>query len=265
MTRLDANRAKTQLAQKAGVPVADVTNVAIWGNHSATQYPDAYNATHRRQERGYDVIGDEAWLQGGFIETVQKRGAAIIEARGLSVGRQRGERGDRFGHQRREQDGGGRLRVARGVQSQGEYGVPEGLQFGFPVAADGKGGWSVVEGFELNDFAKAKIAVTTDELASERDEVRSLGLDPLGDRASDFERHLEVDAESLEVGELLLDGGLPLAEGRPRTGLRSPSSWACSSSSKAASSASSRPRYFSRKWSSITSDSVMGVSFASGR
>jgi malate dehydrogenase len=176
MTRLDANRAKTQLAQKAGVPVADVANVAIWGNHSATQYPDAYNATIGAKSAA-EVIDDEAWVQGAFLETVQKRGAAIIEARGLSSAASAANAAiDSVASVVNKTAQGDSASLA--VCSKGEYGVTEGLQFGFPVAADGKGGWSVVEGFDLNGFAKAKIAVTTDELISERDEVRSLGLIP---------------------------------------------------------------------------------------
>lgn len=176
MTRLDANRAKSQLAQKAGVLVSDVSNVAIWGNHSATQYPDAYNARISGKP-AYDVIDDHEWLQNGFIETVQKRGAAIIEARGLSSAASAANAAiDSVAGAVAATPAGDCESLA--VCSRGEYGVPEGLQFGFPVAADGAGGWSVVEGFELNDFAKAKIAVTTDELVSERDEVRALGLIP---------------------------------------------------------------------------------------
>jgi malate dehydrogenase len=176
MTRLDANRATTQLAQRAAVPVADVTNVAIWGNHSATQYPDAYNARIGGQPAS-EVIGDHEWLQGAFIETVQKRGAAIIEARGLSSAASAANAAiDSVNSVLTKTATGDCASLA--VCSQGEYGIPAGLQFGFPVAADGQGGWSVVEGFELDDFAKEKIAVTTDELISERDEVRSLGLIP---------------------------------------------------------------------------------------
>lgn len=176
MTRLDANRAKSQLAQKAAVPVSDVSNVAIWGNHSATQYPDAYNAKIGGKP-AYDVIGDETWLQNGFIETVQKRGAAVIEARGLSSAASAANAAiDSVTSVLNKTASGDCVSLA--VASNGEYGTPEGLQYGFPVASDGAGNWSVVEGFELNDFAKAKIAVTSDELASERDEVRSLGLIP---------------------------------------------------------------------------------------
>ncbi len=176
MTRLDANRAKTQLAQRCAVPVDQVTNVAIWGNHSATQYPDAYNARIGGKP-AYDVIGDQGWLHGAFIETVQKRGAAIIDARGLSSAASAANAAiDSVNSVVTKTAAGDCASLA--VCSRGEYGVPAGLQFGFPVAADGDGGWSVVEGFELNDFAKAKIAVTTDELVSERDEVRALGLIP---------------------------------------------------------------------------------------
>jgi malate dehydrogenase len=176
MMRLDANRAKTQLAQRAGVPVSDVSNLAIWGNHSATQYPDAANATIGGKP-AYDVINDAAWLQGGFIETVQKRGAAIIEARGLSSAASAANAAvDSVNSVWQKTEKGDCASLA--VVSKGEYGTPEGLQYGFPVASDGTGGWSVVEGFELDDFARSKIAVTTDELVSERDEVRSLGLIP---------------------------------------------------------------------------------------
>ena len=165
-----------QLAQKAGVPVSEVTNLPIWGNHSATQYPDAVNAKIGGKP-AYDVIDDHEWLQNGFIETVQKRGAAIIEARGLSSAASAANAAiDSVTSIWNPTPAGDCVSLA--VASNGEYGTPEGLQFGFPIAADGNGGWKVVEGFELNDFAKAKIQITTDELVSERDEVRALGLIP---------------------------------------------------------------------------------------
>ena len=174
MTGLDHNRAKTQLAKKAGVPVADVANVAIWGNHSATQYPDFANATIGGKPAP-DVIGDEAWLQGEFITTVQKRGAAIIEARGASSAASAANAAiDSVVGVRTATADGDCVSVA--VASNGEYGVPEGLQFGYPVVADGKGGWSVKEGFEHDAFAQDKIRVTTEELVAERDEVKQLGL-----------------------------------------------------------------------------------------
>jgi malate dehydrogenase len=172
MTRLDENRAKSQLAHKAGVPVASVTNVAIWGNHSATQFPDYANALIDGKPAA-EVIDDTAWLQGDFLTTVQKRGAAIIEARGLSsaasaanaavdsvVSIRTGTPGDDF--------------TSLAVVSNGEYGVPEGLQFGFPVRTNGSGDWTVVEGLAHDDFAKDRIRITTEELEAERADVAGL-------------------------------------------------------------------------------------------
>jgi len=174
MTRLDQNRAQTQLAQKAGVPVADVTNVTIWGNHSATQYPDFANARIGGKPAP-EVIADHDWLRTGFIETVQKRGAAIIEARGLSSAASAANAAiDSVNSIHTAPAGGDWASLA--VVSRGEYGTPEGLQFGFPVVSDGRGGWSVVEGLSHDEFAQEKLRITTEELASERDEVRSLGL-----------------------------------------------------------------------------------------
>ena len=174
MTRLDQNRAETQLAQKAGVPVSDVSNVTIWGNHSATQYPDFANARIGGRA-ATDVITDAEWLRGGFIETVQKRGAAIIEARGLSSAASAANAAiDSVNSIHTAPVAGGWASLA--VVSRGEYGTPEGLQYGFPVASDGNGGWSVVEGLSHDEFAQGKLQITTDELASERDEVASLGL-----------------------------------------------------------------------------------------
>ena len=168
MTRLDENRGKTQLAQKAGVAVSSVTDLAIWGNHSATQYPDFENAKIDGTPVG-DVISDRAWLEGDFLTTVQKRGAAIIEARGVSSAASAANAV--VDSVRSVVNPGGITSLA--VVSRGEYDVPEGLQFGFPVVSDGKS-WKVQEGLELSDFAKAKIKVTTDELLSERDDVASL-------------------------------------------------------------------------------------------
>jgi malate dehydrogenase len=174
MTGLDHNRAKTQLAKRAGVPVTEVTNVAIWGNHSATQYPDFANAKIGGKPAP-DVIGDDDWLRGEFITTVQKRGAAIIEARGASSAASAANAAiDSVVGIRTATPEGDCVSVA--VPSSGEYGVPSGLQFGYPVIADGKGGWKVAEGFEHGDFAAEKIKVTTDELIAERDEVQALGL-----------------------------------------------------------------------------------------
>jgi malate dehydrogenase len=174
MTRLDQNRAQSQLAKKAGVPVADVTNVAIWGNHSATQFPDFANAKIGGKPAA-EVIGDDAWLQGDFLSTVQKRGAAIIEARGASSAASAANAAiDTVAGLVTATPDGDFVSVA--VASEGQYGTPEGLQYGFPVRADGKGGWSVVEGLQHGEFAKGRIQVTTDELLSERADVEGLGL-----------------------------------------------------------------------------------------
>ena len=174
MTRLDQNRAETQLAKKAGAPVADVKNLAIWGNHSATQFPDFANATIAGK-KATDVITDHAWLEGDFITTVQKRGAAIIEARGLSSAASAANAAiDTVVSLTTPTASDDCVSVA--VTSQGQYGVPEGLTFGFPVSVNATGTWSVKEGFEVNDFAAGRIKVTTEELLSERDEVGALGL-----------------------------------------------------------------------------------------
>jgi malate dehydrogenase len=174
MTRLDQNRAESQLAKKAGVPVKDVKNVAIWGNHSATQFPDFANATINGK-KATDAITDLAWLQGEFITTVQKRGAAVIEARGLSSAASAANAAvDTVASLITATPSDDCASVA--VTSNGEYGAPEGLVFGFPVMSDGHGSWKVKESFDSDDFAKDRIKVTTDELLSERDEVTSLGL-----------------------------------------------------------------------------------------
>jgi malate dehydrogenase len=175
MTRLDENRAKTQLAKKAGVPVREVTNLAIWGNHSATQFPDFAHAKISGKPAP-DVIGDEAWLQGPFIETVQKRGAAVIEARGSSSAASAAHAAiDSVNSVWRPTPDTDFHSLA--VASSGEYGAPEGLQFGFPIRSTGSA-WSVVEGIEHDAFAQEKIRLTTEELVGERDEVRALGLIP---------------------------------------------------------------------------------------
>ena len=174
MTRLDQNRAETQLAKKASVPVKDVKNVAIWGNHSATQFPDFANATIGGT-KATDVITDRDWLQGEFITTVQKRGAAVIEARGLSSAASAANAAiDTVASLVTVTPIDDCASVA--VTSHGEYGVPEGLTFGFPVLSDGSGSWKVKESFDSDEFAKGRIKITTDELLSERDEVASLEL-----------------------------------------------------------------------------------------
>jgi malate dehydrogenase len=171
MTRLDENRAKTQLAKKAGVPVSKITNMAIWGNHSATQYPDARNARIGGLP-AFDVISDRSWLKGEFITTVQKRGAAVIEARGLSSAASAANAViDAVNSIRKPTASGDWTSLA--VVSSGEYGTPKGLQFGFPVTTDGTK-WTVVAGLEHDDDAKERIRATTDELVQERDLVKAL-------------------------------------------------------------------------------------------
>ncbi len=173
MTRLDENRAKTQLARKAGVAVREVTNLAIWGNHSATQFPDFANAKIGGKPAP-EVIGDDGWLQGAFLETVQKRGAAVIEKRGASSAASAAHAAiDSVNSVWQTTAAGDWHSLA--IASSGQYGVPEGLQFGYPVRSDGAS-WEVVQGLEHDDFAKEKIRITTEELLSERDEVKALGL-----------------------------------------------------------------------------------------
>ena len=171
MTRLDENRAKTQLARKAQLPVSVVSNMAIWGNHSATQYPDAKNA--RIAGMGvYDVIKDHGWLKNEFVKTVQTRGAKVIEARGLSSAASAANAViDSVNSIRSATPWGDWHSLA--VVSRGEYGVPAGLQFGFPVKSDGTT-WEVVTGLEHDDDAKERIRITTEELIQERDLVKEL-------------------------------------------------------------------------------------------
>jgi malate dehydrogenase len=171
MTRLDENRAKIQLAKKAKVPVKVVSNMAIWGNHSATQYPDARNA-RIAGTAVYDVISDHRWLKKEFIEEVQTRGAKVIEARGLSSAASAANAViDSVNSIRNPTPWGDWHSLA--VVSHGEYGVPEWLQFGFPVRSDGTS-WEVVPGLEHDDDAKERIRITTEELIQERDLVKEL-------------------------------------------------------------------------------------------
>jgi malate dehydrogenase len=171
MTRLDENRARSQLAHKAKVPVAAISNVAIWGNHSTTQYPDARNARIAGLPV-FDVVSDHGWLRGKFIETVQKRGAAVIEARGASSAASAANAVvDSVQSIRTPTPWGDWHSLA--VTSHGEYGVPEGLQFGFPVRSDGEH-WEVVPDLQHDDDAWDRIKKTTQELMQERDLVKEL-------------------------------------------------------------------------------------------
>ena len=172
MMRLDENRAKTQLARKAGMPVSTVSNLAIWGNHSATQYPDARNARIVGLP-AFEMIKDHRWLKGDFITTVQKRGAAVIEARGLSSAASAANAViDSVNSIRTPTAWGDWTSLA--VVSHGEYGTPEGLQFGFPVATTAGTSWNVVEGLEHDEDAKKRIKTTTEELLQEKELVKAL-------------------------------------------------------------------------------------------
>ena len=174
MTRLDQNRAVSQLAVRAAVAVSEVANVAIWGNHSATQYPDVENATIGGVA-ATAAITDERWLREDFLATVRTRGAAIIEARGASSAASAASAAiDTVVSLTTPTPAHTCASVA--VTSTGEYGVPEGLTFGYPVVADGLGAWSVKPGFAHSEFAVEQIKTTTDELVDERAEVRSLTL-----------------------------------------------------------------------------------------
>ncbi len=174
MTRLDQNRAETQIAKKVGVGVAEVKNLVIWGNHSSTQFPDFANAT----VGGLAVpaaVKDDAWLRGDFITTVQKRGAAIIDARGASSAASAANAAiDTVVSLTTPTPADDCVSVA--VTGHGEYGTPEGLTYGLPIQVDGAGAWHVKEGFAIDEFAAERIKVTSEELIGERDEVRKLGL-----------------------------------------------------------------------------------------
>jgi malate dehydrogenase len=173
MMRLDHNRALTQVAQKTGVAVSEVTNMTIWGNHSATQYPDVVHAKVGGAS-AWDTIGDEAWVADTFIPTVQTRGAAIIEARGGSSVASAANAAIDHMHDwvlgSRANDW-----VSMGVCSTGQYGTPEGLIVGLPCTCSG-GEWSVVEGLDLDEFSKPRIDASVAELAEERQAVKDLGL-----------------------------------------------------------------------------------------
>ena len=172
MTALDANRAKAQLAEKAGAEISSVTNMTVWGNHSPTMYPDPYNAKIDGVS-AVEVINDLDWVENEYLPLVQQRGKAVIDARGASSAASaanaaidtvkavdnKTEEGDWF---------------SAAVPSDGSYGIPEDLIFGFPLTSNGQGKIDIVQGIELNDFAQAKIKITTDELLSEKEAVKDL-------------------------------------------------------------------------------------------
>jgi malate dehydrogenase len=174
MTRLDENRAKSQLADKAGVHVTDVTNLAIWGNHSSTQYPDFTHAKINGKPVT-EVITDTEWLQNDFITTVQQRGAAIIKARGASSAASAASAAvDTVRSLVTPTPEGDWYSVA--VCSDGSYGIEKGLMFSFPIRTKADGSWEIVQGLDIDAFSKEKIAATEAELKEERDAVRELGI-----------------------------------------------------------------------------------------
>ena len=173
MTRLDHNRAVSQLSAKLGTPVASIKKMTIWGNHSSTQYPDLFHCEVNGKNAA-QLVNDQAWLDGEFIPTVAKRGAAIIKARGLSSAASAANAA--IDHMRSwalgtaEGDW-----VSMAVPSDGSYGVPEGLVSSFPCVCR-NGEWSIVQGLEIDAYSRAKIDASVAELAEERDEVKKLGL-----------------------------------------------------------------------------------------
>ena len=173
MTRLDHNRAIAQLSRKTGTPVAGITNMTIWGNHSATQYPDISHAKLAGASAA-DLISDRGWLEGDFIPTVQKRGAAIIEARGASSAASAANAAVDHVHDwvLGTPDGDW---VSMAIPSDGSYGVPDGLISSFPVTTAG-GEYTIVDGLELSEFSRTRIDASVAELEEERQAVRELGL-----------------------------------------------------------------------------------------
>ena len=170
MTRLDHNRAMTQMAQKTGTTVNDVTNMTIWGNHSATQYPDLFNAKVNGKA-AIDLV-DQAWYENDFIPTVQQRGAAIIKARGASSAASAANAA--IDHMRSWALGTeGNDWVSMGVYSDGSYGIAEGLIYSFPCRCK-DGDWEIVQGVEVGEFSRAKMDATAQELTEERDAVAHL-------------------------------------------------------------------------------------------
>ena len=173
LTRLDHNRAKAQLAAKTGATVSEITHMTIWGNHSATQYPDLFNTLVRGQ-RAAELVDDQEWLESTFLPTVQKRGAAVIEARGASSA---GSAANATVNHMRDwvlgtPDGDW---VSMSVPSDGSYEIPEGLISSFPCTVSG-GTYQIVPGLEINDFSRGKINTSVAELVEEREAVRTLGL-----------------------------------------------------------------------------------------
>ncbi len=173
MMRLDHNRAIAQVAKKTGVGISDVTNMTIWGNHSATQYPDVFHAKVRGGSAA-EAINDQSWIEDEFIPTVQKRGAAIIEARGASSAASAANAAVDHVHDWVRGTPAGDW-VSMAIPSTGAYGVQEGIFSGYPCTC-AEGEYKVVEGLELDKFSRARIDATVNELADEREAVKQLGL-----------------------------------------------------------------------------------------
>ena len=172
MTALDANRAKAQLAEKAGVNISSLKNMIIWGNHSPTMYPDPYNATIDGTSAA-EVINDSKWLEDNYLPLVQQRGKAVIDARGASSAASAANAAiDTVKSVINPTDEGDSFSAA--VVSDGSYGVPKGLIFGFPLRTTTDGDVEIIQGIELNSFANSKIQITTEELESEREAVVDL-------------------------------------------------------------------------------------------
>ena len=173
LTRLDHNRALSQLAAKTGSAVADIKKLTIWGNHSATQYPDIFHAEIAGRNAA-EVVGDQSWIEDEFIPTVAKRGAAIIEARGSSSAASAAsatiDAARDWLHGSADGDW-----VSMAVHSDGSYGVPEGLVYSYPVTTRG-GDWEIVAGLDIDDFSRGRMDATAQELVEERDAVKELGL-----------------------------------------------------------------------------------------
>jgi malate dehydrogenase len=171
MMRLAHNRATSQIAQKIGKPNAAVKKVTVWGNHSATQYPDLFQA-ECEGKRVWPMINDQAWLEGTFIPTVQKRGAAIIEARGLSSAASAANAAIDHVHDWVKGTPEGSW-VSMGIPSDGSYGIPEGVLYGYPVTCKG-GQIQIVKGLDVSDFSRKRMDATLKELHEERDGVKHL-------------------------------------------------------------------------------------------
>ncbi len=171
MMRLDHNRALTQVAQKTGKAVSAIRKMAVWGNHSATQYPDVFHAEVDGQ-KAWSLINDQSWLEKEFIPTIQKRGAAIIEARGLSSAASAAnaplDHLRHWVHGSRDGDW-----VSMGIPSDGSYGIPEGMVYGFPVTCK-NGRYEIVKGLDQSEFSKARMQATLKELQEERESIKQL-------------------------------------------------------------------------------------------